>query len=184
MDPFIGQIIMFGGNFAPRSWALCDGQLLAISQNTALFSILGTTYGGDGRTTFALPDLRGRAPIHAGTGPGLSNRRLGAKGGSESNTLQTTNLPAHNHPGELKVNSGQASLAVAAASSSIASPGSLSGRTFTPTEGFNTATPDVAMNAASVTTGNTGGGQAVNNMEPFQVVNYIIALEGLYPSRN
>lgn len=85
-EPFIGQVILFGGNFAPRSWALCDGQLLPISQYTALFSILGTTYGGDGRTSFALPDLRGRVPIHPGTGAGLTNRRLGAKGGAETTT--------------------------------------------------------------------------------------------------
>jgi len=184
MNPFIGEIIMFGGNFAPRSWALCDGQLLSIAQNTALFSILGTTYGGDGRTTFALPDLRGRAPIHAGTGPGLTNRRLGANGGSENTTLQTANIPSHNHTAELKVHSGQADLSVATAGSSIASPGSLSGRTFTPTEGFKAATPDIAMNTGTVTVGNAGGGQAVNNMEPFQVINYIICLQGTFPSRN
>ena len=94
MEPFIGQVIAFGGNFAPRGWAFCDGQLLAISQNTALFSILGTIYGGDGRTTFALPDLRGRATVHPGNGPGLSSRRLGEKGGSETNTLTTNQLPS------------------------------------------------------------------------------------------
>jgi microcystin-dependent protein len=86
-DPFIAEIVMFGGNFAPRGWALCDGQLLAISQNTALFSLLGTTYGGDGRTTFGLPDLRGRVPVHAGNGPGLSPRPLGQKSGTETNTI-------------------------------------------------------------------------------------------------
>ena len=96
-DPFIAEIIMFGGNFAPRGWAFCDGQLLPISQNTALFSILGTTYGGDGRTTFALPDLRGRTAIHPGTGPGLSNRRLGESGGSETNTMTIGQMPSHNH---------------------------------------------------------------------------------------
>ncbi len=93
-DPFIAQIVQFGGNFAPRGWALCDGQLLAISSNTALFSILGTTYGGDGRTTFALPDLRGRVSVHPGTGPGLTPYPLGDKGGAETHTL-----PAHNHAG-------------------------------------------------------------------------------------
>jgi len=97
LDPFLGEIIMFAGNFAPRGWALCDGQLLSISQNSALFSILGTTYGGDGRTTFALPDLRGRAPIHVGTGPGLSARRLGAKGGAESVTQTISQMPRHAH---------------------------------------------------------------------------------------
>ncbi|WP_430974469.1 tail fiber protein, partial [Sunxiuqinia rutila] len=96
-EPFVAQISMFGGNFAPRNWAFCDGQLLAISSHTALFSLLGTTYGGDGRTTFALPDLRGRTPVHAGNGPGLSPRALGSKFGSEQTTLTTNNLPSHNH---------------------------------------------------------------------------------------
>lgn len=96
-DPFIAEIIMFGGNFAPRGWAFCDGQLLPIAQNSALFSLLGTIYGGDGRTTFALPDLRGRTAIHPGTGPGLSNRRLGEHGGSETNTMTIGQMPSHNH---------------------------------------------------------------------------------------
>ena len=96
-EPFIGEIRMFAGNFAPRGWAFCDGQLLPISQNTALFSILGTTYGGDGRTTFGLPDLRGRVPVHAGRGPGLSDIRLGQKGGAETSTLTVANMPNHNH---------------------------------------------------------------------------------------
>ncbi|MCP3973971.1 MAG: phage tail protein [bacterium] len=96
-DPYLGEISWFAGNFAPRGWALCNGQLLQISQNPALFSVLGTTYGGDGRTTFALPDMRGRSPIHMGTGPGLSNRRLGERGGSETTTISVANLPAHTH---------------------------------------------------------------------------------------
>ncbi|MDF1702801.1 MAG: tail fiber protein, partial [Planctomycetota bacterium] len=96
-DPFLGQIVMFGGNFAPRGWALCDGQLLAISQYQALFSILGTTYGGDGRTTFGLPRMRGRSPVHAGTGAGLSPISLGELGGATSVTLSTAQLPAHTH---------------------------------------------------------------------------------------
>ena len=94
MEGYIGQIMMFGGNFAPRDWALCNGQLLPISQNSALFSILGTTYGGDGRTNFALPDLRGRAPVHAGNGPGLTTRSLGQKSGSETNSLSENQMPA------------------------------------------------------------------------------------------
>ena len=96
-EPFIAEIIMFGGNFAPRGWAFCDGQLLSISSNTALFSILGTTFGGDGRTTFALPDMRGRVSVHPGTGPGLSNRRLGERGGTETVGLNASQIPSHNH---------------------------------------------------------------------------------------
>ena len=105
-DPFLAEIVMFGGNFAPRGWAFCDGQLLAISSNTALFSLLGTTYGGDGRTTFGLPELRGRFAMHPGNGPGLSSRKLGQKGGSERVTLAITNLPSHTH--QLRCNSGAA----------------------------------------------------------------------------
>ena len=97
-EPFVGEIRMFAGNFAPRGWAFCDGQLLAVSQNDALFSLLGTIYGGDGRTTFGLPDMRGRIPIHAGHGPGLSERRLGAKGGAEQVTLTVNQMPSHGHP--------------------------------------------------------------------------------------
>ncbi|NQX78659.1 tail fiber protein [Gilvibacter sp.] len=184
MDPFIGQIIMFAGNFAPRGWALCEGQLLPISSHTALFSILGTTYGGDGRTTFKLPDLRGRAPIGNGQGPGLSPRQLGQLSGSESTVLQVANLPAHNHAASLKVSSADATQSAATADSSIATPGSLSGRTFTATQGFNAAAPDVTLNTGSVETNLTGNGAPANNMQPYQVVNYIIALQGVYPSRS
>ena len=99
-EPFIGQIMMFAGNFAPRGWALCSGQILPINQNVALFSIVGTTYAGNGQTTFALPDLRGRAPMHPGQGPGLSNRPLGEVGGTEVETLTIAQMPAHNHPGD------------------------------------------------------------------------------------
>ncbi|MBC3758353.1 phage tail protein [Hyunsoonleella sp. SJ7] len=177
MEPFIGQIIMFGGNFAPRGWAFCDGTLLPISQNTALFSILGTIYGGDGRTTFGLPDLRGRVAVHAGNGPGLTDRRLGQKGGSETNTLTSSNLPAI----PLKVSSADATQSTATNGASIATPGKLDGRSFDPSNGFNTATPDVTLNSASV---QGGSSTPINNMQPFQVVNYIIALTGIFPSRS
>ncbi|MBC3758354.1 phage tail protein [Hyunsoonleella sp. SJ7] len=177
MEPFIGQIIMFGGNFAPRGWALCDGQLLAISSNQALFSILGTTYGGDGRTTFALPDLRGRVAVHDGAGPGLSPKTLGQKGGSETNTLNNSNLPAI----PLKVSSADATQSAATNGASIATPGKLDGRSFDPSNGFNTATPDITLNSASV---QGGSSVPVNNMQPYQVVNYIIALQGVFPSRS
>ena len=168
MDPFIAEIIMFGGNFAPRGWAFCDGQLLAIAQNTALFSILGTTYGGDGRTTFALPDLRGRAAVHPGHGPGLSSYNLGQRGGSETNTLNINQLPAHNHA----ISAKEEANAADPSGNYIAGTGS---------NAFGT-TADKQMNANS--TANAGGGQSVNNIQPFECVNYIIALEGTFPSRS
>ncbi|MGK0387009.1 MAG: microcystin-dependent protein [Patiriisocius sp.] len=176
MDGYIGQLILFAGNFAPRNWAFCNGQLLAISSNSALFSILGTTYGGDGRTTFGLPDLRGRAPIGPGAGPGLSNRTWGQIGGGESNTLTSGNLP--NIP--IRVSSGNATQDAADNGASIATPGSTAGRIFTSSQGFNKATPDVALNAASA----GGNSQALNNMQPFLGTYYVICLFGQYPSRS
>jgi len=161
---------MFAGNFAPRGWSYCDGQLLAVSQNDALFSLLGTIYGGDGRTTFGLPDLRGRIPIHAGTGPGLSQRRLGAKSGAESETLTVNQLPAHSH--RLK-----ASLDVAAESSPQgrvpAQPGTFNM--------YQSIDPINAMNSASIT--NVGGSRSHTNLQPFLCIHFIIALVGVYPSR-
>jgi microcystin-dependent protein len=179
MEPFIAQIIMFGGNFAPRGWAFCDGQLLPISQNSALFSLLGTTYGGDGRTTFGLPDLRGRVAIHPGNGPGLSSYRQGQKGGSETNTLTTNQLPSHNHAaaGTAKSVSGEGDTAVPTdkypAKSGVGDPD------------YGT-TPDGSMAAGGVdvTVQNTGGGQSVNNIQPYGTVQFIIALQGTFPSRN
>ena len=178
MDPFIGQIIMFGGNFAPRGWALCDGQLLAISQNQALFSLLGTTYGGDGRTTFALPELRGRVAMHAGAGPGLASRPLGQKSGTETVTLNTTQIPSHNHgntTGGITVSSegkGVVKTNVAA--------GNFIGDT---PDGFS-ATAGTGKLGGVGATDNNGGNGSHNNMQPYQVVNYIIALVGVFPSRN
>lgn len=173
-DPFIGQIMMFGGNFAPRGWALCDGQLLQIANNTALFSLLGTTYGGDGRTTFGLPDLRGRAPLHAGSGPGLTPRNLGQRGGGETNTLTVQQMPSHTHaPNAVAGAANQQSPANNFPASEAA------GVTATYS---NQASPDTTMNALAV--GNAGGGQAVNNMQPYVTVNFIIALVGVFPSRN
>ncbi len=170
MEPFLAQIIMFGGNFAPRGWALCDGTLLAISQNQALFSLLGTTYGGDGRTTFALPDLRGRVAMHPGSGPGLSPRPLGQKSGSETNTLNVTQLPAHTHSFNLPAK--EEGDTDAPDNAFIAGDGTAS---------FGT-TSDVTMGTA--TTNNTGNSQSVNNIQPFTCVNFIIALQGTFPSRN
>ncbi|SEC85197.1 Microcystin-dependent protein [Tenacibaculum sp. MAR_2009_124] len=184
MNPLIGQIMMFAGNFAPRGWAFCDGQLLAISSNTALFSILGTTYGGDGRSSFGLPDLRGRAPIGPRNGPGLSNYQLGQRGGVETVTLNVLQIPSHTHANALRVSSEDATQAQATQSSSIATPGAPSGRSFNTTFGFNQITPDTTLNQSSVTIGNTGGNLSHENRQPFLAINYIIALFGEYPSRN
>ncbi|MFT6335432.1 MAG: microcystin-dependent protein [Saprospiraceae bacterium] len=166
MNPFIGQIIMFGGNFAPRDWAFCQGQLLPIAQYTALFSILGTTYGGDGRTTFALPEMRGRVAISKGQGPGLPTYSLGQRGGSETNTLTLQNLPAHSHTVTIPTNSG---------------PG-------TESEGFIAASPIYAEESnasyAGVSGNSVGNNQPVNNMGPILTTNYIIALQGTFPSRS
>jgi microcystin-dependent protein len=181
-DPFIAEIVMFGGNFAPRGWALCDGQLLQISQNTALFSLLGTTYGGDGRTTFQLPDLRGRFPMHPGSGAGLTTRRLGEKGGTETVTLNTNQIPAHGHTGDGTVKvSGDAANTNNPTGNALALAEAYSDQPF-PT---SPATPlKLRANSVEVTTADTGGGQSHNNMPPYQCVNFIIALQGIFPSRN
>ena len=169
-NPFIGQITMFGGNFAPRGWALCDGQLLPISQWSALFSILGTTYGGDGRTTFGLPDLRGRFPMHAGTGPGLPPANLGAKTGAYQVTLTTNQMPAHSHTVNATNGGGTA----------FEPGGAIPAKD--PTPGYSTGSADVTMSSSMIA--NTGGGQSIDIYNPYQVVNYIIALQGVYPSRS
>ena len=170
-EPFVGEIRMFAGNFAPRGWAFCDGQLLAVSQNDALFSLLGTIYGGDGRTTFGLPDLRGRIPLHVGTGPGLSPRRLGSKGGSEKETLTTNQLASHTH--DWNANTAVATTD-APAGKVLADPvGALLYRQ----ENQNT-------DLASSMVANTGGSGSHNNLMPTLCVNFIIALVGIYPSRN
>ncbi|MCA1592527.1 MAG: tail fiber protein [Acidobacteria bacterium] len=171
-EPFIAEIRMFGGNFAPRGWALCNGQILPIAQNTALFSLLGTTYGGNGQTTFALPDLRSRIPVHAGQGPGLSNYSLGQGGGNESVTLNVNQMPPHNH---------QAFATAAEEAPSSKPAGKLLS---TATQGtIYDPTPDgTALNPNMI--GPTGGGQPHDNIQPYLTVNFIIALEGIYPSRN
>ena len=172
-EPFIGQIIMFGGNFAPRDWAFCDGQLLPISQNQALFSILGTIYGGDGRTTFALPDLRGRVSVHPGNGPGLSSYELGQKGGVEHVTLTIPQIPAHNHKVECNTDPGNTP------SPAGAIPGA---ETAAGVDLWTNADADGTMKDSMIQ--NTGGSQQHENRQPFLAVNYIIALQGLFPSRN
>ena len=171
-EPFLGEIRMFGGNFAPRGWAFCDGQILPINQNQALFSLLGTTYGGDGRTTFGLPDLRGRVPIHHGTGPGLTQKRLGQSSGTETNTLSAENLPSHSHTINAVLEDGNQS-----------SPtGNLPAGTKLLDQEYSDAAANTTMNATMVNS--TGNNQAVNNMQPYLTVTYIIALQGIFPSRN
>lgn len=177
MDPFIGQIQAFGFNFAPRGWAKCEGQLLAISQYNALFSLLGTQFGGDGRTTFGLPDLRGRVPMGQGAGPGRTPRVLGQSGGNESTTLGQANLPAISP----RVSSANATQSAATGGATIATPGSAAGRDFTGTLGYNTAAPDIALSPAS---GGGGTSAPFSNLPPYEVINYCIALDGLYPSRS
>jgi len=171
-EPFIGSIVLFCGNFAPRGWATCDGQLLSIAQNTALFSILGTTFGGDGRTTFALPDLRGRVPLHPGSGPGLSTYTLGQVGGAESVSLQVPQMPAHSHTVAAPCSDG---------APGVPSPvgAVLANQDQTP---FYAASGSAAM--APATSSPAGGGQAHENRQPLLAINFIIALEGIYPSRN
>ncbi len=170
-EPFVGEIRMFAGNFAPRGWAFCDGQLLAVSQNDALFSLLGTIYGGDGRTTFGLPDMRGRIPIHAGSGPGLSPRRLGAKFGSENETLTVNQLPSHTHP-------FQASGDLADQSDPTNNlPGNSPSIDL-----YREGSPVINLNTAAVT--NVGGSRSHTNLMPFLCINFIIALFGIYPSRH
>jgi microcystin-dependent protein len=172
-EPYLGQIMCAGYNFVPRGWASLDGQLLPINQNTALFSLLGTTYGGDGRTTFALPDMRGRNIVHVGNGPGLTPRQLGERGGTESVTLTTANLPSHSHNfSPLGSNNDATSVSPAGKVASTKS------RTTLYTDPANT----VAM--AQSQTSAEGGGVAVNNLSPFLTVNCYMALQGIFPSRN
>ncbi|MGH7266813.1 MAG: phage tail protein [Candidatus Rokuibacteriota bacterium] len=169
-DPFLGEIRMFGGNFAPAGWAFCDGQLLSIAENDALFNLIGTTYGGDGQETFALPDLRGRLPIHMGTGPGLSNRVLGEQGGTEVETLTVNQMPVHTHATLLSSAAG--SEATPAGNVLAASPNV---RLYRP------GTPTVPLHPLAVAP--VGGSQPHDNAMPFLCVNFIIALDGVFPSQ-
>jgi microcystin-dependent protein len=165
-EPFLGSIVLFAGNFAPRGWAFCDGQLLPIAQNQALFSLLGTTYGGNGQTTFALPDLRGRAPVHEGQGPGLQNYALGESAGEETVTLSAAQLPPHTH--SQPATNGQQT-----------------------TNRPNNALParggvyaNESDGSALHPTSSVGSGQPHDNRPPYLTLNYIISLDGIYPSRN
>lgn len=177
MEPYIGEISMFAGNYAPKGWAFCQGQLLSISQNSALFSILGTTYGGNGTTTFALPDLQGRSPIGAGQGPGLGSYSLGQLAGSETTTTISTQMPAHIH-----------SLNASTADGTTNTPGNNTylAKAVTPDRQevnlYTTTTPNTVLGAFSA--GIAGGSQPQSIRDPYLTINYIIALEGIFPPHN
>jgi microcystin-dependent protein len=176
MEPFIGMICMFGFNFSPRGWALCAGQLISISQNSALFALLGTTYGGDGQNTFGLPDLRGRVAIGQGQGSGLGSYSIGQVSGIENVMLLSSQIPQHNH---LMTASGDSPTQATAAGASLASQGR--GGNTMPIVYANGATTPVQM---ASTTSIAGGNQPHNNMQPYLAINYSISLEGIFHSRN
>ncbi|ARV08034.1 phage tail protein [Polaribacter sp. SA4-10] len=186
-EGFLGEVRLFAGNFTPRGWAICNGQIIAISNNQALYSILGTTYGGDGRTTFALPDLQGRVAVGQGTGPGLSQYREGQQGGTETNRLSTAQLPAHSHDaaGVIKASNSNATTKEPAGNYFASSIYTINRGNLEDVLSYG-ATSDVEMNANAidVTVGNTGGSQSVENRQPYLAMNYIICLSGTYPARN
>ncbi len=183
MDGVLAQILLFASNFAPRNWSFCQGQILAIAQNQALFSLLGTIYGGDGRTTFALPDLRGRAPIGPGQGPGLSSYGVGQKGGVETVTLNTTQIPSHTH-----AFAGQPASTADATDSTPGNgvvPAKIPGISGGPNSQSVLAYGAPANTTlAPGTIANTGGSQSHENRMPFIAIHYVICLFGIYPSRN
>jgi len=171
-EPFVAEIRIFAGNFAPRGWAFCNGQLLPIPQNTALFSLIGTTYGGDGRSTTALPDLQGRSQMHPGRGPGLTDRRLGQRGGESQVQLSEAQMPSHNHSMYLNPN---------IVGDSNSPKNNMFAQSAVPNASvYSTDGPNIE--AGSLT--ESGGNQPHNNMQPYIGVNFIIALVGLYPSRS
>jgi microcystin-dependent protein len=174
-QPYLGEICIFGFNFCPVGFAQAAGQLMSISQNTALFSLLGTYYGGNGTTTFALPDLRGRAPVGSGQGPGLSSIVPGQVGGSETVTLTVAQLPAHTHSAQLNVASANGDTDVAASAVPARLPRSRI---------YSSGTPDATMKTGTVTVGSTGGSQPVSVRDPFLGLTYCIAIQGIFPSRN
>ena len=177
-EPYVAEIRIVAFNFAPRGWAFCDGQLLPISQNTALFSLIGTTYGGDGRTTTGLPNLQGRAPMHPGRGPGLTSRRLGERVGTPTVSLTEAQIPSHNH---------QFNVSKVAPPTSNMPTGNFPDQYKDEVEGRTEMYKnDASLNAtfASQAIANAGGGQGHENMHPFLGLNYVIALVGVYPSRS
>jgi microcystin-dependent protein len=170
-SPFLAEIKMFAGNFAPRGYATCDGQIMAISQNTALFSLLGTFYGGNGQSTFALPNLQGQVPMHQGNGPGLTPRSVGETGGSQNITLAQSELPVHSHP--FQGLQGTASTTTAAGNLLAVN------RTLSP---YSAVAAPVALSPQAVVP--IGGNLPHNNMQPYLAVMFIIALQGIFPARN
>ena len=192
-EAFIGEIRAFGFNFAPRSWAMCNGQLLAISQNSALFSLIGTFYGGDGRTNFKLPDLRSRVPMHFGQGPGLSSYSIGQFGGLETVTLTQNQMPSHTHVGNTSGFTVTFPASTANATTDTPGPtvrmGKTVGQERSPASNiYTTGTADTNLGefpaSGNLTIDNTGGSQAHENRMPYQVINYCICLQGIFPSRN
>jgi len=181
---YLGEIFMGGWNFGPHGFATCDGQLLSISQNTALFSLLGTNFGGNGTQTFGLPDLRGRLPMHWGQGPGLSPYNIGQNGGQENVTLIQSQLPAHNH--SLNVNGLPGNTAVPSANTYLAKgPATGSGPNATSLKTYTTDTTNGAINPISPgSISNAGGNQPHTNIQPYLCVTFVIALQGIFPSRN
>ncbi len=171
MEPYIGEIRIFAGNFAPKDWAFCNGQLLSIAQNTALFSILGVTYGGDGKNTFALPDLRGRAPMQQGAGPGLTPRGLGQIGGEAYTMLTVNEMPSHQHIANSKQGRG-----IVADSQNPSNAIWAGGPTI-----YNNSSIDNTMLPIAIAP--TGNSAPHNNMQPYLGINFIIALKGIYPQR-
>ena len=175
-EPFLAEVRIVGFNFAPRGWALCDGQILPINQNQSLYSLLGTTYGGDGRTTFALPDLRGRVPIHVGRSNGGASHTLGQKSGEETHTVSAAEMPQHTHNVQCSTQTGnQKSPAGANRTFAVEASGASA-----PYANANMALGDMRSGLLQ----STGGGQAHDNMQPYLAVNFVIALQGLFPSRN
>lgn len=170
-DPYIGEIRLFAGTFAPASWAFCDGQLLRISEYDALFSLLGTVYGGDGRTTFGLPDLRGRLPLQQGAGPDLTPRAMGSHGGAERVALTAAELPPHGH-----------AMFASSDAAEMHSPANMVTATNTSANMYSTKTPTQHLAGGAVTA--TGGGQSHTNLMPYTCIHFIIALAGYYPSRH
>ncbi len=184
MEVFLATILLWPCNFAPVGWAFCNGALLSIAQNQALFALLGVTFGGNGTTTFALPDFRSRVPVGTGTGPGLSAYALGQASGTENVSILVNNLPTHTHALTIKVSNAQASDSVPTASiNTLAAPYDTAN--FNPIAGYNNQAPNTALNIGTPpVTGPTGGNVPVSIMQPYLSVNYIIALQGIFPARS